>query len=88
MKILSNKEDMVCLKKMKKISKMEHHSKDIIENQKIDLIDYLTGILNLQFEVLILSIVLRKFSFILNRLDYLIPGWAFPVKDAPAHVCP
>ena len=36
----------------------------------------------------ILSIVLRKFSFILNRLDYLIPGWAFPVKDAPAHVCP
>ena len=33
---------------------------------------------------LILSIVLRKFSFILNRLDYLIPGWAFPVKDAPA----
>lgn len=37
---------------MKKISKMEHHSKDIIENQKIDLIDYLTGILNLQFEVL------------------------------------
>ena len=36
----------------------------------------------------ILSIVLRKFSFILNRLDYLIPGWAFHVKDAPAHVCP
>ena len=39
-------------------------------------------------DIVILSIVLRKFSFILNRLDYLIPGWALPVKDAPAHVCP
>lgn len=39
-------------KKIKKSSETEHYSKDITEHQRIDLIDYLTGILNLQFEVL------------------------------------
>lgn len=36
-------------KKIKKSSETEHYSKDITEHQRID---YLTGILNLQFEVL------------------------------------
>lgn len=36
----------------------------------------------------ILSIVLRKISFMLNRLDDRRPGWAFPVKDAQHLSCP